>query len=173
MPANNPPRFTCPYASSFFAGKPRSYGRTIHRGLPVPPCHRSSRASRIAARSLLQVRQQLKPQQDHYCQYDWAVTRVSRPNRSSRQNRETLRIASTKNRIAIRSFSDSSRYRSTSFNSSELSRRLRRPRPRQGKIHNISVMPCTFDMDDVPLYVKENFRYRIALLFFQPLPCTN
>jgi len=24
-------------------------------------------------------------------------------------------------------------------------------------------MPCTFDMDDVLLYVKENFRNRIAL----------
>ena len=26
-------------------------------------------------------------------------------------------------------------------------------------------MPCTFDMDDVLLYVKENFRNRIALPF--------
>jgi hypothetical protein len=30
-------------------------------------------------------------------------------------------------------------------------------------------MPCTFDMDDVLLYVKENFRNRIALFFFQQL----
>jgi hypothetical protein len=37
---------------------------------------------------------------------------------------------------------------------------------RHGKIPNISVMPCTFDMDDVLLYVKENFRNRIALTFF-------
>jgi hypothetical protein len=32
-------------------------------------------------------------------------------------------------------------------------------------------MPCTFDMDDVLLYVKENFRNRIALPFFQQPPC--
>jgi hypothetical protein len=38
---------------------------------------------------------------------------------------------------------------------------------RHGKIPNISVMPCTFDMDDVLLYVKENFRNRIALTLFQ------
>jgi hypothetical protein len=71
------------------------------------------------------------------------------------QNLETLLIASTRYRIAIRSLSDNSRYRSTNFISSELSRRLRRPVTRHGKIPNSSVMPCTFDMDDVLLYVKE------------------
>jgi hypothetical protein len=69
----------------------------------------------------------------------------------SAQNLETLLIASTKYLIAIRSLSDSSRYRSTNFISSELSRRLRRPVLRHGNIPSSSVMPCTFDMDDVLL----------------------
>jgi hypothetical protein len=81
------------------------------------------------------------------------------------QNRETVRIASTRYRIAIRSLSDSSRYRSSNFISSGLSRRLRRPLARQGRIPNISVMPCTFVIDDVLLYVRENFKNRIALSF--------
>jgi hypothetical protein len=55
--------------------------------------------------------------------------------------------------------------------SSELSRRLRRPLPRHGKIPSSSVMPCTFDMDDVLLYVKENFRNRIALPFSAAFSC--
>jgi len=87
------------------------------------------------------------------------------------QNRETLLIASTRYLIAILSLSDSSLYRSTSFISSLLSRRLRRPMARHGKIPNISVMPCTFDMDDVLLYTsKKTAKNRIALsLFQQPL----
>jgi hypothetical protein len=42
---------------------------------------------------------------------------------------------------------------------------------RHGKIPNISVMPCTFDMDDVLLYTsKKTAKNRIALsLFQQPL----
>jgi hypothetical protein len=83
----------------------------------------------------------------------------------SAQNRETVRIASTRYRIAIRSLSDSSRYRSSNFISSGLSRRLRRPLARQGRIPNISVMPCTFVIDNVLLYVRENFKNRIALSF--------
>jgi Zn-finger domain-containing protein len=84
---------------------------------------------------------------------------------SNHQNRETVRIASTRYRIAIRSLSDSSRYLSNNFISSRLSRRLRRPLAKQGKRPNISVMPCTFVIDDVLLYVRENFKNRIALSF--------
>jgi hypothetical protein len=39
---------------------------------------------------------------------------------------------------------------------------------RHGKIPNISVMPCTFDMDDVLLYTsKKTATNRIALTLFQ------
>ncbi|VVP35088.1 hypothetical protein PS903_04471 [Pseudomonas fluorescens] len=45
LQANRATRFICCTASSFFAGKPRSYRRTGQRGLSVAPRHRSSRAS--------------------------------------------------------------------------------------------------------------------------------
>ncbi len=43
--ANRVPRCICHTALSFFAGEPRSYGRTRRSGVSVKPHHRSSRAS--------------------------------------------------------------------------------------------------------------------------------
>ncbi len=45
MPANQVPRCIWSTALSFFAGKPRSYGRTRRRGASGVPRYRSSRAS--------------------------------------------------------------------------------------------------------------------------------
>jgi hypothetical protein len=77
---------------------------------------------------------------------------------------ETLRIASTRYLIAIRRSPRQFAIALHQFHL-ELSRRLRRPLPRHGKIPSSSVMPCTFDMDDVLLYVKENQKPHRPTLF--------